>query len=150
MCVLLAPGSRVVPITDAWTSRATQSYVTITAHYIAEDWSLSSHVLQIRVMYESHTGSNVAELLCNVVTEWDIAEKDPALVSDNEANMDVAAQLAGFLRVKCYTHMLNLASQRALKLPAVARILARVRRVTGFFHRSATAVAGAPHAQTEN
>ncbi|KAJ8410623.1 hypothetical protein AAFF_G00195270 [Aldrovandia affinis] len=52
--------------------------------------------------------------------------------------MIVAAELTGFLHVKCYAHTLNLASQRALKLPAVARLLGRVRRLTGYFHRSAT------------
>ncbi|XP_041822861.1 E3 SUMO-protein ligase ZBED1-like [Melanotaenia boesemani] len=136
----LIRAERVALTCDAWTSRATQSYITITAHHITEDWSLSSHVLQTRDMHECHTGSNLAELLCNVVTEWYITDKDPALVSDNAANMVVAAQLAGFLHVKCYAHTLNLASQRALKLPAVASLLGRVPCVTGFFHRSAIAL----------
>ncbi|KAK0141271.1 Zinc finger BED domain-containing protein 1 [Merluccius polli] len=54
--------------------------------------------------------------------------------------MVVAAQLAGFFHVRCYAHTLNLASQHALKLPAVARLLGRVRRVTGFFHKGAVAL----------
>lgn len=87
----LSRAERVALTCDAWT-RATQFYITITAHHIAGDWYLSSHVLQTRVMHESHTGSNVAELLRNVATEWDITEKDLALVSDNAANMVVAAQ----------------------------------------------------------
>ena len=36
-------------------------------------------------------------------------------------------------------HTLNLASQRTLKLPAVARLLGKVRRITTFFHRSTIA-----------
>ena len=100
----LSGPERVALTCDAWTSWATQSYITITAHHIAEDWSLSSDFLQTRVMHESHTGSNVTELLCNVATEWDITEKDPALVSDNAANMVVAAKLAGLVHVKCYAH----------------------------------------------
>ena len=40
--------------TDSWTSRATQSYNTITAHFL-EDWNMRSFVLQTRVMQESHT-----------------------------------------------------------------------------------------------
>lgn len=135
----LSRAERIALTCDAWTSRATESYVTLTAHHITEDWSLSSHVLQTRAMSECHTGPNDAELLRNVAAEWDISEKDAALMTDNAANMSVAAQLAGFLHIKCYAHTLNLASQRALKPPAVARLLVRVRRVTGFFHRSATA-----------
>ncbi|KAL0151535.1 hypothetical protein M9458_053187 [Cirrhinus mrigala] len=133
----LGRSRRVALTCDAWTSRATESYVTVTAHHITDDWSLLSHVLQTRAMYESHTGANVAELLHNVVTEWNIAEKDPVLVTDNATNMACAAQLTGYLHVRCFAHTLNLASQRALKLPAVARLLGRIRRATGFFHRSA-------------
>ena len=107
---------------------------TTTAHHITEEWSLSSHILQARVMHESHTGSNVPELLHNVETEWDITEKDPTLVSDNMANMVVGTQSVGFLHVKWYAHTLNLASERSLQLPAVARVLGRVQHVTGFFH----------------
>ncbi|KAL3987993.1 male-specific lethal 1 [Sarotherodon galilaeus] len=53
--------------------------------------------------------------------------------------MTIATQLAGYLHVKCFAHTLNLASQRALNLPAVARVLGRVRRITGFFNRSTVA-----------
>lgn len=36
---------RVALTCNGWTSRATESYVTITAHHINEDWELISHVL---------------------------------------------------------------------------------------------------------
>lgn len=54
-------------------------------------------------MSECHTGANVAELHRNVAAEWDISEKDAALVTDNAANMAVAAQLAGFLHIEYYS-----------------------------------------------
>lgn len=41
----LGRARRVTLTCDAWTSRATESYVTVTAHHITDDWSLSSHVL---------------------------------------------------------------------------------------------------------
>ncbi len=91
----------------------------------------------MRALHESHTGANIAELLHNVATEWNITEKDPVLMTDNATNMATAAQLTGYLHVRCFAHILNLASHHALKLPAVARLLGRVRHVTGFFHRSA-------------
>ncbi|KAE8277862.1 hypothetical protein D5F01_LYC24100 [Larimichthys crocea] len=53
--------------------------------------------------------------------------------------MTNAAELVGMLHFKCFAHTLNLSSQRALKLPAVQRLLARVRRITNFFRRSAIA-----------
>ncbi|KAK7898586.1 hypothetical protein WMY93_019439 [Mugilogobius chulae] len=132
----LSHTERVALSCDAWTSRATDSYVTITAHYIDEDWSLCSHVLQTRTMPDCHTGANLAVLLQEVVQEWGIAEKNVVVVTDNAANMEVATNLSNFEHVKCFAHALNLASQRTMKLPSVARLLGRVRRITSFFHRS--------------
>lgn len=40
----------------AWTSIATDSYVTLTAHFVTDDWQLASNVLQTRAIYESRTG----------------------------------------------------------------------------------------------
>lgn len=138
----LKKACRVALTCDAWTSVATQSYVTVTAHFVSEGrngWELVSYVLQTRVMTDSHTGANVAELLQKVAEEWQITDKDLVLVTDNASNMIVAAQLGNFLHIKCYAHTLNLASQKALKLPTVTRLLGRIRRITTFFHRSTTA-----------
>ncbi|KAK0153298.1 Zinc finger BED domain-containing protein 1 [Merluccius polli] len=134
--------SRIALTCDAWTSVATKSFVTITAHFVlASDkngWKLVSHVLQTREMSESHTGANVAELLKLAAAEWQISDKDLVLVTDNASNMVVAAQKANFVHLKCYAHTANLASQKALKLAAVAKLLARIRRISTFFHRSTT------------
>ncbi|KAL1247684.1 hypothetical protein QQF64_023060 [Cirrhinus molitorella] len=130
---------RVAITSDAWTSVATDSYLTITAHYISEDWKIVSHVLQTRAVYESHTGAHMARLLLDVVEEWELTDKSVVLVTDNTANMISAAEIGKFPHVKCFAHTLNLAAQRALKLPAVSRLLGRVRRISAYFHRSTKA-----------
>lgn len=81
--VRLLRAERVAITTDAWTSCATDSYVTITVHYVNSDWELESNVLQTRVFNESHTGKNIGALLKETCLEWNIADKDPALVTDN-------------------------------------------------------------------
>lgn len=91
------------------TPRATKLYVTITSHNISEDWELVSYVLQTRAMLESHTNSNIAELLKSSMEEWNIKGKDPAVVKDNASNMTIATQRL-MLHVKCFLHTLNLAS----------------------------------------
>ncbi|KAM3873612.1 E3 SUMO-protein ligase ZBED1-like [Diretmus argenteus] len=137
--VSLRGAKRIALTCDGWTSRATESYVTVTSHHITDDWGLCSHVLQTRAMYESHTGKNLSDLLNDVTTEWGINANDTALVTDNASNMIVCAELSGFLHIKCFAHTLNLAAQRALKLPDVARLLGRIRRVSTFFHKSTKA-----------
>ncbi|KAJ4919271.1 hypothetical protein JOQ06_022231 [Pogonophryne albipinna] len=136
----LGKAERVALTCDGWTSRTTEAYVTITAHFINEEWDLVTYVLQTRDMPESHTGHNLAEHLRKALAEWEITEKDPVIVTDNASNMTIAAEEAAFtLHVKCYAHTLNLAAQRALKITAVARLLGRVRRIVNFFRQSTTA-----------
>ncbi|KAL2089183.1 hypothetical protein ACEWY4_016082 [Coilia grayii] len=90
-------------------------------------------------MFDSHTGSNLAELLLEVFDEWDIKDKDPVLATDNAANMAIAAELAKLMHVRCFAHTLNIAAQRALKTTAVSRLLGRIRQIVSFFRKSTLA-----------
>ena len=56
-------------MTACWTSRTTQSYMIITAHYINGDWEIEYPVLQICPIYEAHKSKNMIEVLRNVVVE---------------------------------------------------------------------------------
>ncbi|XP_039593991.1 E3 SUMO-protein ligase ZBED1-like [Polypterus senegalus] len=134
--------------TDGWTSRATQSYVTITARAMTSEWEIKTFVLQTRVLFESHTGHNIGEVLKSAVSEWELdmiynnSHQGIAVVTDNVRNMGVAVNEAGLSpHVKCFAHTLNLASQAGLKVNRVSHLLGRVRRVAAFFHRSSTATA---------
>lgn len=98
---------------------------------------MQNHVLQIRVFNEAHTGNNLAVLLHNVCREWNIKDKNTALVTDYAKNMmlaGVGAEMDPHMR--CIAHTLNLASQKSLKLDRVSELLAKVRKVVTFFHRS--------------
>lgn len=59
-------------------------------------------------------------------------------VSDNAKNMVKAAELlkTGFY-LGCFAHILNLAAQKALQVPCVGNLLAKVRRIVAFLQRSA-------------
>ncbi|XP_071105253.1 E3 SUMO-protein ligase ZBED1-like [Haliotis cracherodii] len=53
--------------------------------------------------------------------------------------MIVAVREAGLTHVKCFAHTVNLASQRALKIDRVNRLLKKLRTIVVFFHRSTVA-----------
>ena len=137
----LSKASRAAITTDGWTSRATESYVTITSVHITPEWKLQSFVLQTRAMPDSHTGSNIAAVITEALAEWGIPNRPP-LVTDNASNMTVAGkELQSDPHIGCFAHCLNLAAQKALKLNMVSKILGKVRRIVAFFHRSTTAAA---------
>lgn len=109
----LSQATRVALTTDSWTSCSTESYVTITAHLISTNWQMQSFVLQTRILNEAHTGKNVGELLRKACSEWTIADKNPALVTDKARNMIVAGKAAGFTpHIICFAHTLNLVRRR--------------------------------------
>ncbi|XP_077386781.1 E3 SUMO-protein ligase ZBED1-like [Festucalex cinctus] len=138
--VSLNSAQRVALTVDGWTSCATDSYITVTAHHIDMEWEMQNFVLQTRAFRESHTGANLAELLRDVSREWKIGDKKPALVTDNATNMILAGSAAEMKpHVRCIAHTLNLSSQKTFKVDQVKPILVKIRRIVTFFHKSTKA-----------
>ncbi|XP_059916026.1 E3 SUMO-protein ligase ZBED1-like [Gadus macrocephalus] len=138
----LAVAPSVALTTDGWTSRGTVSYVTITAHFITADWEMRSPVLQTRPLYESHTGSHLAQVLTQAVEAWKI--KSPTtnipVTTDNAKNQINAVNEAGLgPQIGCFAHVVNLASQKGISVNRMDRLLGRIRKVVSYFHRSTTA-----------
>ena len=128
--------------TDIWTSRATQAYLTITAHFITAEWKMGSAVLQTQEMPERHTGVHISEKLKEATSEWGIAdEKVVAVVHDNATNMVLAADLLeGWGDLSCFGHTLQLAVNTGLALNAIARLTAVCRKIVGHFKHSVVAM----------
>ena len=83
--------SHVALTRDLWTSRATESYITITCHFLAATWQLKSLVLETLKFNLSHTAELIADALLKVAENWDISSKVVAIVTDNASNI-VAAE----------------------------------------------------------
>lgn len=92
---------------DARMSRATQSYATLACCHVSPDWEILSHVLQTSAMFNSHTGWNIADLLRDMVDEWGLVDKDPALVTENVSCTTIGVQLAKLMHQKWFGHSLN-------------------------------------------
>ena len=72
--------------------------------------------------------------------EWNIPDR-PSLVTDNASNMYVMASAGDYLiHFGCFAHTINLAAMKALKIQRVEKLLAKVRRIVGYFHRSTTGI----------
>lgn len=83
--------------TDSWTSRATESYLTVTAHFITAEWEIKSHVLQTCPLESSHTSVNLGEELREVVAVWKLERDNVTILvtTDNARNIVNAVALAG-------------------------------------------------------
>lgn len=131
--------------TDGWPARAAQGYITITAHYIDDNFEIQNQTLQTRQLNSSHTAENLAEVLTNAVEEWGLKKSQPvAITTDNASNIvsgisNISSEFSPHIR--CFAHTLNLATQRAINCQQVDRVAGRIRRIVSFFLRSSKATA---------
>ena len=127
--------------TDSWTSRATESYLTVTVNLITAEWEIKSHVFQTRPIESSHTSVKLGEELREVVAVWKL-ERDNVTIpvtTDNARNILNAVALPGLgPQIGCFAHVINLVSQKAMSVNPISRLLAKIRKVVSF-HKSTTA-----------
>lgn len=130
---------------DTWTSVATESYLTVTVHYISEDWLLMSHVLGTLPLEERHTGENLAAWMIEMLLKFDVnPSKVVTVVHDNASNMVSATNILlatyGINSLRCSAHTLQLVVHSTLNKDAtVQTTLTLARKLVEHFRRSTVA-----------
>lgn len=139
---IMAQSEYVALTSDAWTSRATQSYVTYTAHIIDESWHLQNFVLSTTKFDGSHTAANIAAHARETCRQFKLpTAKVVGLVHDEAANMMAAGRDLecgdGWANVPCGAHRLQTVVRHAVSgVREVETLLAACRRVVSHFHHS--------------
>merc|ERR1711895_383492 len=65
--------------TDAWRSFHKDSYITITAHVLDDDFTLHSFVLDTSEIKDRHTSANLFKHIDKVLKDWGILSHSPAV-----------------------------------------------------------------------
>lgn len=132
----LASAKFVALTTDCWTALTTESYVTITCHYIDDDWGVKSAVLLTQSMPGRHTADNLTAKLTDVVETWEVTGKVAACVHDNARNIVAAnsPRRMNWNSVACFAHTLQLAVNDGFNLFVHLVIVAAGRLVRHFNH----------------
>jgi hypothetical protein len=119
---------------DTWTSMATQSFFTLTAHYITVNWELKTVVLETTRMEGSHTSDHIAETLMQCKKKWVFPQ--PTAVTDDAANEKKAFSILKWLRLGCFGHRISNTVKKGMSDKQVDRILGKARNCVTFFHCS--------------
>ena len=129
--------------TDMWTETHTQSsYITVTVHYVTENWTLVERVLATREFDPEarHTGANIREAVLNVLTEFTIPTEKLVFVSDRGAN--VLAALKDYQHMSCCNHILNTIlshvfdARELSNIPEVRSTLSGSKELVRYFKKS--------------
>ena len=103
-----------ITLTDLWTSRAKHDYTGLTFHYITQDFSLHSHLLETKEFVDTHRASIIAEELETILDKWNLPlDKLSAATTDNGANTVLAAEILGWQQMPCFSHTLHRVVEKA-------------------------------------
>jgi len=115
--VLLNAASYIAITTDIWTSMNTDSFMTLTAHFVDSNvLKLKTVVLCTKKLESNHTGVYLSQEMKKELTGWNILSKVVAIVTDGGANIKLAVRLLDIPQIPCTAHNLNLIVQQSLEL----------------------------------
>jgi len=131
--------SSVALAADAWTSRAQESYLTVTAHFVNDSWEAQRMTLSTSPMDVNHTGEELANAIYDIAASYDVQEKTYGLLRDNASNMKTAAHILHSAygikgEVDCAAHTLQLCINNGLSL--YQPILQTTSKVVSHFNHS--------------
>ena len=132
---------RILAVTTyIWTSRATEAYMTLTAHYISNGWKIESNVLCTSEMAERQIGTNIASRIQEVSEVWNIqASHVSAVVTNNASNMTAALNSLECGHLPCFAHTLQLAVNKGLDANSLNQLSSLARKLVEHFKHIALA-----------
>jgi hypothetical protein len=118
--------NKVSICSDVWSDHwQIHHYMGITCHWVDESFQLQNRLIAYRLFDEAHTAENIAELICQVLSEYGLLKKVFAVGFDNASANTASIEdlkalcqpsLGGmFFHVRCICHILNLCVQDGLK-----------------------------------
>ena len=77
--------------TDGWSSRANNSYISLTVHYIDDQWSTCCHMLETAECTTDHTAANLATGLEEALEHWELPANNISVATTDNAKTITAA-----------------------------------------------------------
>jgi hypothetical protein len=71
---------------DCWTSPFRQAFIAITGYFIDEDWEYHEVLLGFEHIHGAHTGTNLSEVLFEVLKEHGISNRVLSVTTNNVSN----------------------------------------------------------------
>lgn len=134
-------GENISLTTDGWTSIATEAYVTVTAHFINDDWELKDIILKTAEVQETHTAEHVAECIGDILGEYNVRPQSVlSITTDNAPNyINAVERHLQVASVPCMAHTINLAVRKGLTVRAIESPINRLKATALHFNKSTTA-----------
>ncbi|PSS17646.1 Zinc finger BED domain-containing protein [Actinidia chinensis var. chinensis] len=73
---------------DTWAAKEDTNYLSLTAHFIDDDWQLKRKVLNFLMVDPSHTEDMISEMIMTSLMDWDIDRKLFSMTFDSSSTHD--------------------------------------------------------------
>uniref|UniRef100_H2ZVP3 BED-type domain-containing protein n=1 Tax=Latimeria chalumnae TaxID=7897 RepID=H2ZVP3_LATCH len=125
---------------DIWTSKAIDSYLGITAHWVTEDYVCQQFILAVASFTSNYTAANIQCLLLGVLEKWNITcDKIQLLLHDGGSNVVKTAVDTKLSDATCFLPSLHLVVKEGLSQRAVNDIVLTSKRIVSHFKHLPTA-----------
>ncbi|KAJ8923077.1 hypothetical protein NQ315_001629 [Exocentrus adspersus] len=124
--------------TECWTSIRNEHIMSVTVHFITENFKKKTVQLDCALFEGGYTNSDLVEELRRIMVEWGLENKVLLTISNSVDSMsrDIKEQL-NWDNFDCYAHTLSTIVQDGLKL--AQPLLKKFRKVVAHFRDNATA-----------
>ena len=138
---VLVSTSHISITTDVWSSVAQDSYISLTCHYVTEEFTQKQLCLHAAPFNDRHTGEHIGNMMNKCLEEWDVSGKVHVIVRDNGSNFVAGLRDAGLPSIPCLAHTLQLVvKDGCLAQPAVVELTAKARKLVGHYKHSNVAL----------
>ena len=123
---------------DLWTSRAQDSFISLTIHFIDEMMRLHRWTPYCRTMGDDrHTGENISEHLDAMIEDLSINDQEQYCVTDNAANIMLGVRTSNLLSEDCKNHTLQLVINDSFKnVDGMQHALDKTKAIAALCHKS--------------
>ncbi|GFN96119.1 Zinc finger bed domain-containing protein 4 [Plakobranchus ocellatus] len=134
----IAAASSIALTLETWTYRETQIFVTMTAHFIKDNWTMTSYVLDTFECTEDKTETNLATNLKRVTDEWGLTKNIVVLLSNvPDEVMSNAIVVNGWEELACFGNSLNRVVSDALaSVSEFIRVHKKMSEASIYFYES--------------
>lgn len=94
--------------TDSWKSSYDNVYMTITAHYIADDSEINSSLLDCITLCDQYTVDDLTNALQKVFTDWEISEKISVVITDKGQGIN------NWEHIPCFLYLIDVVVKAGL------------------------------------
>jgi hypothetical protein len=120
-----------------WTSQMQDSYLTMSAHIIDNQWKQKSFTLTTEGMEECHTVDSVRAMMEAILEEWGISRKVVTVVTDNTSNaMNAVESMVLPSGHTCAAYSVQLAANKVLAHKDIEGLCQKAGKIVGHFHHS--------------